>query len=279
MKSVVIGYGFIGRHLVDALIARGDEVTVIEKRDTPLPPGAIRGDMRYLESPVQCDYAFHLAGITNYAYCEANPLECIEGNVMSTVGAIKKVRAERKFMLASSAAVYAPKAEPLAEYDEVAPHSIYGASKRSAELFVQAKCEHYFIARFFNVYGPGQSRSFIVPQLIHEARQGRINLRNRNTYRDYIFVEDAVRAVLAGMDTPTSFVMNVGSGRKASTGQIAEVVASAVGTGARVESKEIYDDYSPRTLCADISRAQALGWAPANTLADGVRKTVEEEDR
>jgi nucleoside-diphosphate-sugar epimerase len=275
MKSVVTGYGFIGRHLVDALTRRGDEVVVIEKRDVQLPKGAIRADARYIEGPIVCDNVFHLAGLTNYAYCEANPLECIEANVMSTMNVIRKVRPTGKFVLASSAAVYIPNDMPLRENHPIGPRSVYGASKRAAEILVEAGCDRFLIARFFNVYGPGQSLSFIVPQLVHQAgEEGRITIRNRDTYRDYIYIADAVEALLAGTDAKSNMVMNIGTGQRTSTGELAETIASLLGN-IQVVSGKTYDSYSPRALCAEISRARALGWEPKFSLREGVRATID----
>lgn len=272
-KSVVVGYGFLGRHLADALVARGDEVLVIEKRDVPLPDGAVKGDARYIDGPIECNDIYHLAGLTNYAYCEANPFECIESNVMSTVNMIRRMKPQGKFVLASSAAVYVPNDVPLSESHPTGPRSIYGASKHAAEGFVQAKCDRWLIARFFNVYGPGQSRSFIVPQMIHQARrEGIISIRNRGTFRDYLYVYDAIKALLLAAEAPTNFVVNIGSGKKTSTGEIAEIVGREMEVDVR--SKEVYDSYSPRTLCADTSRIRALGWSPEFSLEEGLDATI-----
>jgi UDP-glucose 4-epimerase len=273
LKAVVVGYGFIGKHIADALIANGDEVTVIEKRDVRLPKDAIRGDARYLERRLDADILFHFAGLTNYSYTEDNALECIESNISTTVNLLK--RFDGRFVLASSAAVYAPSDVPLDEASPIAPHSIYGASKLASEHFVKAKTDDFAIARFFNVYGPGQSESFIIPQLIAQGKRGRISLRNSSTVRDYIFIDDAISALFSAAFAAgtNKMTVNIGTGIPTRSGELAEKVASMF-DGCKVESAETFDSFSPRTLCADVSALKSLGWEPKVSLAEGLRKTA-----
>ena len=219
---VVVGYGFVGQHLVRRLLEQGATVTVIDKREgLKAPCKTLNLDVRHLEKDIYCDYLFHLAGITNYRYAEENPMETLEANVLATMQLLRRAKVAKRFVFTSSAAVYAPSDEPIAEDYKLEPKSVYGASKVCAETLIRQHAPNHAIARFFNLYGPGQGPSYIVPQLIQEAlATKRMKLRNTQTARDYIYVEDALEwleneALREGF--PYSRTFNIGSGMATTT--------------------------------------------------------------
>lgn len=177
MRILIVGYGFVGKHLVRRLILDGHEVSVMDK--FPIRSEgftAISADARYVHGPLKFDRIFHLAGVTNAAYAEANPIETYEANVLSTLNLLKQT--EGRFVFTSSAVVYGQSDEPLKESDPLAPISLYGQSKKHAEELIRRMSPDFRIARFFNLYGPSQSPLYIVPQLMEQARNGKLTLRN-----------------------------------------------------------------------------------------------------
>lgn len=279
---IVGGYGFVGSHLVERLTGEGFRVLVIEKRDVSPPCDLLRTDLRYLDERVEADYVFHLAGVVNYAYSEMNPVECFEANVLSTLGMLRRVKARKKFILASSAAVYSKAEGAIAETHAIGPSSVYGVSKVMAEqLVIQQSRKNPFdwaIVRPFNIYGPRQTQAFLIPQLLTQAKSGLMHLRNNDTRRDFVHVKDALDFFDILMRTEGQITINLGSGKSCSTREVAETVA-AFYPDAGIESEERYDSFSPLALHADIGLANAIGWSPKVSLYEGVKDMIEHENR
>ncbi|MDG6968256.1 MAG: NAD(P)-dependent oxidoreductase [Nitrososphaerota archaeon] len=280
-SALVTGYGFVSRHLVRALSDRGTMVSVLEKdlsrADAPDGVEVIRSDLRYWSGPREpVDYVYHLAGITNTAYAEANPLEAFEANVLATANLLDKCRPKERLVFTSSAVVYASSTKPIPEDAPLGPVSTYGATKQAAEALIAAHARKSSypagIARFFNLYGPGQARAYLVPQLIAQAREGQIRIRNPRPRRDYIFIEDAVACLLKLADSEAP-VVNVGTGTGTSVGALAAQVAGVFG-GVGISTGQEADSFVADSLVADIAKARAMGWEPKISLSEGLRKTM-----
>ena len=223
MRALVTGgAGFIGHHLVRALVDRGDQVTVIDDLSTGDPSrlAPLGGRVRLVEASIldegaldqamdPCDVVFHLAAMASVSRSFAQPARCDEVNVIGTIRVVEAAQRHQaaRVVLASSAAVYGtPISLPCREDMCPAPQSPYGASKLAAEHYLHAVGQHLGVStaalRYFNVFGPSQDPASdyaaVVPAWVTSVLRGdrpTVNGTGEIT-RDFIFVEDAVSATL-----------------------------------------------------------------------------------
>lgn len=282
------GAGFIGSHLVRALLAKGRRVTVLDnlsvgRRDT-VPEGArfVHGDIRD-EAAVgdalrEVDCVFHLAAQVTIRGSFDRFYEDLETNVMGTARLLRSVERERVkwFTLASSMAVYADaaSAEPIDEAHPKRPLSPYGVGKLAAEdlssQILEARGIPFTAMRFFNTYGPGQTYTPYVGVLtifITRLLRGEpiTIFGDGEQQRDFIHVSDIVAGTMAapgGM--PGRF--NLGTGTGTSLNALAAMVLARLAPSRRPA-------YAPsqagelRFSVASIEAARrAVGFAPARSL-------------
>lgn len=256
MYLVTGGAGFIGSHLCEAMLARGDAVRVLDDMSTGkpenLPAGVelIVGDVadpsvlrRAVDGVVGC---FHLAAIASVERGVSDWLGTHRVNLAGTIAlfdAIRQAGTIAPVVYASSAAVYGDAAGmPITEDTERRPLSAYGADKYGAELHARVACHVHRIPsaglRFFNVYGPRQDPaspySGVISIFCERLRRGKpieIFGDGRQT-RDFVFVADVVSALLAAMSAqrPEALVANVCTGIPTSVLKLAEIIAELTGT-------------------------------------------------
>jgi UDP-glucose 4-epimerase len=249
------GAGFIGSHLCDALLARGDQVRVLDDLSTGnpanLPPGtsiiqATVTDPAALTRAVEgVDGVFHLAAIASVEKGVTDWLGTHAANLTGTIAvfdAIRRAGTHVPVVYASSAAVYGDcRTVPIPETAERQPLSAYGADKYGCELHARVASHVHAIPatglRFFNVYGPRQDPkspySGVISIFSERIRRGdpiAIYGDGQQT-RDFIHVSDVVRALLAAMalrpaDAP---VFNVCTGQATSVAQLAVLIADLAG--------------------------------------------------
>lgn len=288
MRCLVTGYGFVSRHLVEGLLEKGADVTVIEKNF--VPDGSLGGratlinqDLRDLRISLAFDYVFHLAAVANPGYAERNPIDAFESNVMATLNLLNCVKVSRLFMFSSSSNVYGNAGGSLSESSPLQPINTYGVTKLAAEelikLYTRSKTRTpHVIFRFFTLYGPGSAPMYIVPQVCIQAlRDGNIAIRNGAVKRDFLFVGDAVDLMMkVALSGRVNDVVNVGSGVETSIGDVAKEVGEIVSGGSMlISDQHSVDPMSPETQTADISRALSFGWTPKVALGEGLRRTVD----
>jgi UDP-glucose 4-epimerase len=237
------GAGFIGSHLADALIARGDSVRILDDLSTGkrqnLPPGAefIEGDVadaalvrRAMQGVAGC---FHLAAIASVARSNEDWLGTHRANQTGTVAVMDAARAEGRIpvVYASSAASYGnPDCMPISEDTAPRPLTAYGADKLGSELHGQVAWLAHgvptFGCRFFNVYGPRQDPLSpysgvisIFARRVASGEQLTVNGTGEQV-RDFVYVADVVRHLMGGMGllqrAPQAAVINVCTGRATS---------------------------------------------------------------
>jgi nucleoside-diphosphate-sugar epimerase len=296
------GAGFIGHHLVRALVDRGDEVVVLDDlstgdtvRLTAVAPridfvaGSILDPDALRRAVGSCDVVFHLAAIASVARSLEDPVLSTQVNVIGSIEVMRAAAAAgvRRIVFASSSAVYGvPETLPCREDFRAEPESPYGAGKLAAEHDLRTLGSFHGLEsislRFFNVFGPGQDPASeyaaVIPRFITAVLEGRrpTVFGDGTATRDFIYVGDIVRAVLlaGSRDTGSGIACNVASGRATSLLGLLSAIAGA--TGADVEP----DFGPPRSgdiphSVADIGRArEVLGFEAEVTFDEGIRRTV-----
>jgi UDP-glucose 4-epimerase len=293
------GAGFIGSHLVRALLARGDDVVVLDNLSTgaranlaDLPVELLVADLGEAD-PVRAatrgvDTVFHLGAMISGPASLDNPASCYRTNVLGSLHVLEAARRERvrRVVLASSCAVYGDRDGPVAEDAASRPMSPYASSKLAMEdlarLYTSAMDLQTVCLRFFNVYGPRQDvhspYAAVIPLFIEGLLDGRPPTIHGDggQSRDFVFVEDVVQAMLqAAQAAAAGQLFNIGQGQSRTVLKLAEVLAALVpGSPAPVFGPAREGDI--RTSAADIGRAtKALGYRPAWDLHQGLQATVE----
>jgi UDP-glucose 4-epimerase len=309
VKSVVTGgAGFIGSHVVDALVARGDEVLVLDdfssgKRENlegALAAGATVTELDVADAQAVFDTieafepesVFHLAAQIDVRRSMADPGFDARLNVVGTVNVLEaaaRAGVSRLIFTSTGGAIYGEGEErsdelPFAETAHCAPFSVYGQSKLAAEgyvdLFARTRELPAGTVRLGNVYGPRQdpaTEAGVVAIFCGLARDG-----GRPTVfgtgeqtRDYIYVGDVVDALLAMEGADEGGPINVGTGVETSVLELAERVGAAVGR----------DDFEPelaparpgeveRTVLDTKLAAERLGWEAKRNIDSGLQQTL-----
>jgi UDP-glucose 4-epimerase len=296
------GAGFIGSHCVDALLACGARVTVVDDlssgRAERVPAGVelieldIRDDAAVLAAltRVRPDGVLHLAAQVSVPRSLAEPAADAAINVLGTANVLTAAIATgvRAFVNTSSGgAVYGDGPVPADESAPIAPLSPYGASKAAAERYVDWAADTQGIAasslRLANVYGPrqdDQGEAGVVAIFVTRALAGHtLELHGDGEQtRDFVHVSDVVRAQLAALQSEARGAFNVGTGAATSIRALAEAVRAAAGADADAEALRFGpardgDVRHSRLVCDQLS--ERLGLVAEVSLVDGVRDTVD----
>jgi UDP-glucose 4-epimerase len=282
------GAGFIGSHLVDALLARGDEVTVVDdlstgRRDFVDP--AARLVVHDVREPFEAhaDVVFHLAAQADVGTSVERPAFDAEVNVVGTVNVLEAARAAGAALVFASTggAIYGDVEAPAPEDAPLRPVSPYGLAKLAGEAYVEGWRRIHgletAVLRFANVYGPRQSAALeggVVAIFLERLAAGRETLvfGDGEQTRDYVHVADVVRALLLAGERRGG-LFNVGTGRETTVNRLHELCREVAGAGAAPRHVEPRAGDARRSVL-DVGRAAAeLGWTPAVGLTDGLRGT------
>ena len=296
------GCGFIGSHLADALLARGDRVRILDDlssgrlENAPAAAELRRGDVAdaalVADSLAGVDGCFHLAAVSSVERANRDWLGTHRVNQTGTIAVFDGARNARPgrpipVVYASSAAVYGDNPDlPLSEDAAPRPLSAYGADKLGCELHARvAEAVHGVPAvglRFFNVYGPRQAAdspySGVIAQFCDRLRAGRpiTIFGDGDQSRDFVFVDDAVAALLAAMDRAPCppGVFNVCTGHATTVRALAETIAALCGATATI-TRAPPRAGDIRGSVGDPARAAArLGIQPATPLAIGLARIL-----
>jgi UDP-glucose 4-epimerase len=289
-KAVVTGgAGFIGSHLVDALIECSFDVHVVDSYAAGKRADRISAKATYREVDVRdeklasvldgAQYVFHLAALPSVPYSLEHPLETFEVNAGATINVLRAAQRAgvKRVVLASSAAVYGDSQElPLREDAFPNPKSPYGFQKQVSELACRYWSEQEGLStvslRYFNVYGPRfdpeGAYALVVGRFLKRRMEGKpLTISGDGTHtRDYVHVRDIARAnVLAAESAAVGKgeLINVGTGRESSVLHVAALIGG--------ELEYVEERVEPARSAADIRRAKALlGWKPSIKLEDGI---------
>jgi UDP-glucose 4-epimerase len=294
VRAIVTGgAGFIGSHVAEALVARGDDVHVLDDLSTgsreKVPEGAelhvgdIRADAAAAFERVRPEVCFHLAAQADVGTSVERPDFDAEVNVVGTVRVLEAARsAGAKVVFTSTGgAIYGECDGPAPETQERLPISPYGISKLAGEEYLAGWNRlfgtRHVALRLGNVYGPRQEATLeggviaIFLDRLAAGETARIFGDGRQT-RDFVYVGDVVRAALAAVGHDGG-VVNVGTGVETSIAELHALCARVAG----VEQEPEHAAERPgdiRRSVIDPERAEReLGWRPETTLEDGLRAT------
>ena len=281
MKILVTGAaGFIGKHVVKALREirlapyrglQNHEVITLDM----VGQVDIAADITKPLSPIpDLDAVIHLAAIANPRECDANPSKAFDVNVNGTHQVLKMALASgaKRVVFSSSAHVYdiPPRYFPTDEVHPLRLNNTYTTSKilgeQLCELYWANHGLSYAILRLFNAYGPGQAKGYFIPDMIAKAQAGDIFLKGSGTTKDWVYIDDVVRAFCLAVETPFVGALNIGTGVETDLGVIAHGIAKRHGKGyGGVRSEK------DTRMCADAGRAyRVLGWKPTVNIGDGI---------
>ncbi len=304
MARVVVtgGSGFLGSHLCDSLLARGDAVVCIDNLIT----GSIsnvehlftRRNFQFVEHdvsqyiwvPGEVDAVLHFASPASPIDYLEMPIQTLKVGSLGTHNALGLAKAKgAKFFIASTSEVYgAPQVHPQHEsywgnVNPIGPRGVYDEAKRFSEAMTMAYHRYHSldtrIVRIFNTYGPrmrpGDGR--VVSNFIVQALKGQplTIYGDGSQTRSFCYVDDEIRGLIALLDSDENDPVNIGSPDEFTVRRLAEIVVEVVGSSSGIEYRDLPAD-DPSQRRPDISRArEVLGWEPRIDLRDGVKLTIE----
>jgi UDP-glucose 4-epimerase len=288
------GAGFIGSHLTDALVARGDDVAVLDDlsagRPGRLTDRAALHKLNVSSGPALTalvaelapELICHLAAQIDVRASVAGPAADAVANVVGTVNVLEAARTvgARVLFCSTGGALYGRDA-PIPSLEDVLPlpESPYGVAKHCAEQYVglynRLHGTAHTVLRFANVYGPRQDpagESGVVPIFCSQVLAGRrpTIYGDGTQTRDYVYVGDAVAAFLAAADRGRPGTWNIGTGREVSVVDLAQVIAKVAGVPVDPLFAPARPGELQRSALAVERAARDLGWRPVTPLETGV---------
>ena len=307
-KVLVTGAcGFIGSHLVEALVKKGAKVRAFVYYNSfghwgwldtlPLKiqkaMEVFSGDIRDFGSVNRAmagmDVVFHLAALIGIPYSYVAPESYVDTNVKGTLNVLNAARENkvRKLVHTSTSEVYGTaRYVPIDEKHPLQGQSPYAATKIAADMLAESFFRSFgipvSICRPFNTFGPRQSARAVIPTILTQVLQGKkeIDLGNTETTRDFNYVTDTVEGFIriGECDQTVGEVINIGSGREISIGDLVATLAKVLGRRIEIhkDRKRIRPSNSEvYRLCADSGKARAiLGWEPKVALEEGLSRTA-----
>jgi UDP-glucose 4-epimerase len=303
------GAGFIGSHLVDALMTRGDEVCVFDNLST----GSVENVRRWLDSPSftfmkgdllspadlekleveRCSVIFHLAANPEVKIGSTHPSVHFKQNIVATHSLLELVRraaSRPTLVFASTSTVYgeASKIPTPEDYAPLKPISTYGASKLACEALITAYAYTYgfnaVIYRLANIVGP-RSRHGVIHDFVQKLKKNPRELEvlgDGTQTKSYLHVSDCVEAMLLGLEKSSEQVeiFNVGSEDQVDVKTIAEIVIEEMGlkdvkltfTGGVDGGRGWKGDV--KNMLLDVNKLKALGWKPKLNSRQAVREAA-----
>jgi nucleoside-diphosphate-sugar epimerase len=304
MAKVLVtgGAGFIGSNLADALLARGDDVRILdnfstgdrgnlEGLDVEIVEGELRSYERVHNAVRKTEIVYHLGALGSVPRSIQDPLTSNAVNVEGTLNVLLAARDEgvRRVVYSSSTSVYGSTRQlPTTEESATDPISPYAVTKLAAERYCISFARVYesfesVVLRYFNVFGPRQSPfsqyAAVVPRFVTAIEAGEpIEIHGDGEQsRDFTYVGNVVDATIraAEAEGANGEIFNVAGGSPASVNRIADTIGEILGKP--IERRHLPSRAGDiRNSWADLSKSErVLGYAPEVALADGLRRTIE----
>jgi NAD dependent epimerase/dehydratase len=307
-KSILItgADGFIGSHLTELLAQKGNKIRALSyynsfnnwgwledvscKEEIEIISGDVRDPEFCRKLMKDIDLVFHLAALIAIPYSYSSPNSYIDTNVKGTLNICQAAldKGVQRILVTSTSEVYGTaRYVPIDENHPLQPQSPYSASKIGADAIAMS----YFysfrlpltVIRPFNTYGPRQSARAVIPTIITQLLAGKvkIHLGSLSPTRDLNYVSDIVEGFCKGADSEKAIgeIINLGSNREISIGDLANTIARLMNVTMAIESAEERqrpEHSEVERLLSDNTRArELLGWSPSVTLEEGLRKTIE----
>jgi UDP-glucuronate 4-epimerase len=298
------GAGFIGSHIAEKLLARGDEVVVldnfsdfydpaIKRQNVAALKGAqvVTGDIRdeslvaKLLAERHLDAVIHLAAMAGVRPSLKDPLHYADVNIRGTLILLEELRKRpgTRFVFASSSSVYGDRSKvPFREDEDIhRPVSPYAATKRAGELLAYTHHHLYGIPvtclRFFTVYGPRQRPEMAIHRFVDAVhrRQPIPFYGDGSTRRDYTYVDDIVDGVLRALDRCQGYeIYNLGESATTSLSELVAMIGEATGI-VPVLDRQPMQPGDVLATCADIAKARKrLGYDPKTPVREGLDRFV-----
>jgi dTDP-glucose 4,6-dehydratase len=299
--------GFIGSHLVEALLHAGyavralvhynsrgswghlDSLNAELRARLEVRPGDVSDPYQMQTIVAGCDTVYHLAALIGIPYSYQAPASYVATNVSGTLNILEAARSAgvRRVIVTSTSEVYGTaRYAPIDEEHPLQAQSPYAASKIAADKLAESFYRSFglpvVVLRPFNTYGPRQSARAVIPTVLSQALSGapEIVLGNLEPRRDLTFVEDTARAfVLAGQAQGIEGqVIHFGQGSAISVRELAERCLAAAGSRARIVSsseRERPEGSEVELLLCNPAKARSLlGWTPQIPLDEGLRRVT-----
>jgi len=301
------GAGFIGSHVLQQLIHLGAQVRVFIHYNSFnsrgfidfLPQQTLKGaefvygDLRdahaVMTATKGCDTVLHLGALIAIPYSYQSPTDVIQTNVMGTLNVAQAClhHSVSRVVHTSTSEVYGTaRYVPMDELHPLQGQSPYSASKIGADKVMESFYNSYGLPvvtiRPFNAYGPRQSMRAVIPTIINQSlHQSEIHLGSLSPTRDFTYVEDTAEAFICAARSTGGLgeVINAGSGKEISIGQLAEMIRMRLGISIPIVSD--IERIRPKNsevnrLYSDSSKAAHLfGWSPRVSLEDGLARTID----
>lgn len=301
MKVLITGgAGFIGSAIVPKLLKQGCEIFVLDNLSFGQRKFISQIDeAHFFEvdirdkamlsttlSQIQPQIVIHLAAIHFIPYCNANPFETTEINILGTqnlLEAIQELNSVRKIVFASTAAVYPISDGAVSETHELKPLDIYGLSKLTGEHL----CKKFYlesnidtiICRFFNAFGPNETNPHLIPEIDEQLKNGQrtLKLGNLTPKRDFIHTHDMANAIwqLLSLENVGYDTYNLGRGIEYAVTEVVEAFEKLLNEKIKIEvDASKVRKVERQHLLADVSKLKAIGWEPEHSLEQGINDMI-----
>ena len=277
--------GFIGRRLALALNAIGYDVSGISRsriklRNIQVYKADVLDKVALNDICKDKDIFIHLAAVTEYKKIQDSLIDNFEVGLLGTFNVLKAftLSNSKHFIYPSSGKVYGkPFYLPYDENHKTNPETPLGKTKKICEdmvaYFSTLSDKSFSILRIFNVYGPGQKESFLIPTILSRVNESKIVLGDIRSKRDYIYIQDVVQSFITVIKNYRKGlnIYNVGSGVNHSAGDIVNLLGNLMNKNfnikidkSRLRKNESFDEG------ASVAKLKKLGWEPKYSLKDGL---------
>ena len=287
METVLVtGFnGFIGYHLIPKLVQQYNVIGLSTSKNSQLKIPQIKTDITKIDKkslPSKISKIIHLAAISDVDFCQKNPLDASHINIIGTQKILELARKNdsQVIFLSTSHVFGSPKKNPIDEHCQKNPKSIYAATKLAGEALCESYSSSYglnvAVMRLFSVYGPNSPKHTVTANIMKQIISKKIiKLGNIKSKRDFLYVDDAINAMLLIMKKNHNYnEYNVGSEKSYSINQICTILKDISKKEFTINtSKTKIRKNDSKEIVSNSSKLKKLGWMPKTSIPNGFRLT------